>query len=96
MSDTQYKPLFDLGKVVATPAALDLLGEFSLSFEAFLERHHQGDWGTVSDKDAMANRLAIVQGNRIMSAYELTPEEKIWIITESDRSATTLLTPDEY
>ena len=60
-----------------------------------LQRHSQCDWGDVSEADKQCNDEAIQMGDRILSAYETT-QGRIWIITEADRSATTILFPDEY
>ena len=88
--------LFALGKVVATHGALDALEENNVDLLELLNRHIHGDWGCVPDADKQENQLAIEQGYRIMSSYMLNGDDKIWIITEADRSCTTLLLPDEY
>ena len=88
--------LFALGQVVATPGALDLLDRTATNAHDLLVRHQHGDWGTVPPEDAEANTGSVVAGNRILSSYFLSPTEKLWIITEWDRSVTTLLLPDEY
>jgi hypothetical protein len=88
--------LFDLGQVVATPGALDALDEAGVCPNRLLARHHGGDWGTLSDGDKAANGEALALGGRLFSAYILPDGVKVWVITESDRSATTLLLPDEY
>lgn len=85
-----------LGQVVATPAALDVLHEHKVTPAALLVRHAGGDWGDVSPEDAAANDAALQHGDRVLSAYVLAPEVRVWIITESDRSATTILLPEEY
>lgn len=90
------KPLFKLGQVVATPGALAALEEAGQAPWEFLSRHVQGDWGDVGAEDAEANDRSVEDGSRILSAYALTTEEKIWVITEADRSSTCLLLPDEY
>lgn len=62
-----------------------------------VQRHHQGDWGDVSDDDWLANNEARDEGGRILSAYRLSPGgTRVWVITEADRSFTTVLLPDEY
>jgi len=61
----------------------------------YLFRHLTGDWGDVDEFDKQQNDLAVKGGSRILSAYQ-TPAGKLWLITESDRSATTFLLPDEY
>ncbi|MDW3687607.1 hypothetical protein RA280_38925 [Cupriavidus sp. CV2] len=94
--DASTKPLFRPGKILATPGALDLLERTGTGPFLLLHRHCRGDWGTVCDEDAAANSQAILVGNRILSAYDLGNEpERVWVITEADRSATTLLLPCE-
>jgi len=93
------KPTFSLGQIVATPGALDALQAANVNLFALLARHAVGDWGAVSPADARENDLAVKQGFRVFSAYPLTPPEPepvVWIITEADRSATTLLLPEDY
>ena len=88
--------LFELGQVVATPGALDTLREAGIDPRALLARHVTDDWGELPEEDMEANREALAQGYRLLSAYPLETGERLWIITESDRSYTTLLRPDEY
>lgn len=88
-------PLFPLGAVVATPGALDLLDRHGINATQLLARHQYGDFGTVCADDANENMFAIQHGSRILSAYEVGGE-RLWVITEADRSATTLLLPEEY
>lgn len=90
------KILFPLGRLVATPGALDAMNDAGQSPSMFLSRHQSGDWGEVSKEDAQENELSVEQGFRIISAYTLSSGVKIWIITEADRSATTILLPSEY
>lgn len=101
---------FPLGQIVATPGALELLQETDFSAAALISRHVHGDWGDLCDEDRAENDFAVTRRLRILSCYRLvdaarlaaTPTEKrsslptIWIITEADRSVTTLLRPDEY
>ena len=87
---------FPLGRVVATPGALSALEKAEQLPAAFLDRHVNGDWGEVSDADKQANEVAIEQGTRILSAYTTSAGDTIWILTEADRSATTMLLPEEY
>lgn len=87
--------LFQLGQVVATPGALEVLDRQAVNAATLLDRHQSGDWGIVPEEDAQENTLSITHGNRILSSY-LLGEDRIWIITEADRSLTTLLLPDEY
>jgi hypothetical protein len=95
-TDTFVFPLFKLGQVVATPGAIDLLRSLALNPLLFLGRHAYGDWGQICDDDREANRQALKYGNRLLSSYLLDKSEKLWIITEADRSSTTLLLPQEY
>jgi hypothetical protein len=88
--------LFTLGQVVATPGALDLLDRTATNAQDLLLRHQRGDWGCVPAEDAAENQNSIKTGCRILSSYFLNDSERLWIITEADRSATTLLLPDEY
>jgi len=86
---------FPLGQIVATPGALALLDHGGVNAAELIRRHQSGDWGSVPPEDAEENEIAIVQGYRILSSY-LIGEERIWVITEADRSSTTLLLPEEY
>jgi hypothetical protein len=93
---TVDEELFPLGHVVMTPGAAAL----GVNFSPLLARHAKGDWGDLDDFDTRQNNTAVKEGYRILSAYEVTAEngetERIWIITEADRSATTILLPSEY
>lgn len=89
-------PLFPVGACVATPGALDAMqGDRDLA-HMLIARHMYGDWGDVCADDAAANESALRHGSRLMSVYRLVGGETLWLITEADRSVTTLLTPDEY
>lgn len=88
--------LFTLGQVVATPGALDLLDRTATNAHDLLQRHQHGDWGSVPPEDAEENRNSIETDCRVLSRYFLNATERLWIITEADRSVTTLLLPDEY
>ena len=85
-----------LGRILATPGALNLLDRHALNATELLWRHQHGDWGEVSPHDALLNTHAVRAGLRILSSYTVTLGEKLWIITEADRSVTTLLLPSEY
>jgi hypothetical protein len=87
---------FSLGNVCATPGALHALERADTSLITLLGRHATGDWGIVCKEDAKANEDALRYGARILSAYKLRDGTKVWLITEADRSVTTLLLPDEY
>ncbi len=96
MNSLPNVPLFPPGQIVATPGALRLLDETNKSPLEFLSRHFRGDWGDVCPEDKMENEVSLKQGFRLMSSYPITDTEKLWIITEADRSVTTLLLPEEY
>ena len=87
---------FAPGRVVATPGALDALEEAGTAPSELLGRHLGGDWGKLSKEDARENERSLKHGFRVLSNYPLWTEAKVWIITEADRSATTLLLPSEY
>lgn len=90
------KSLFKLGNVCATPGALELLqGDVQLA-HLLVTRHQGGDFGDVDEHDRNLNAEAVRLGGRILSAYKLPLAETLWIITEADRSSTTLLLPSEY
>jgi hypothetical protein len=88
--------LLPLGRLSATPRALEALALAGQTPENFLARHASGDWGDLSDADRRANAHALKTGGRILSAYVTILGERLWIITEADRSRTTILRPDEY
>lgn len=88
--------MFSLGRMMATPGALRALETANDTTMTYLLRHAQGDWGTVDAEDKRANDDALRVGARLLSAYVLPTGVKIWIITEADRSQTTVLLPDEY
>ena len=90
------RPLFPLGRLLSTPGALTACEEASVDPRLYLRRHVTGDWGDLGEKDKAANDAAITSGARILSAYTLPTDERLWIITEADRAYTTLLTPLEY
>ena len=86
-----------LGEVVLTEGALDAFVSAHLSPTPYLLRHRRGDWGELDDEDNAANNRAARVRERILSAYTLPlTQAKIWIITEWDRSSTTILLPSEY
>ncbi len=90
---------FNMGRLLMTRGVNDLAAE-STPFAKFvvgsLARHRSGDWGDLSEEDKRENELSLKEGFRLLSAYESGELAKIWIITEADRSATTILFPDEY
>lgn len=88
---------FDLGHLVATPAALELLERENVSPSELVARHASGDWGEVPKADARENELSVKQGFRVVSSYPVGEDGgKVWIITEADRSSTCILLPEEY
>ena len=88
--------ILQLGQVVATPGAVEALKEASQTASHFLNRHLSGDWGDLCEEDRQLNDDAINNGSRVLSSYTLSTGDKLWVITEADRSATTLLLPEEY
>ncbi|GAA4444239.1 hypothetical protein [Novipirellula rosea] len=90
------KRLFELGQVVATPGALELLERHSMTPMQFLQRHVTGDFGDLCAEDKEANDEGIWNRERILSSYKISEMEKLWVITEADRSSTCCLLPEEY
>ncbi len=89
-------PKFNLGQLVATPGALQVMGKAGQSPVFFLEKHQSGNWGEVCAADAKLNDQALQEGGRLLSSYRTVKGEALWIITEYDRSVTTILLPQEY
>lgn len=87
---------FPLGRLVATPGAINFLDSKGLDFSPYLQRHLRGDWGDLSEDDIQANERAVQEGEQLLSSYLIDGSDKIWIITERDRSVTTILLPGEY
>lgn len=87
---------FPLGQVLITPGALAACEATAEEPMLFVLRHVQGDWGELSTEDVQANETALLSGLRLLSAYTLKDKTRIWIITEADRSLTTILLPQEY
>lgn len=90
------KPLFKLGRIVATPGAIEALDRAGAMAWEFVARHVQGDFGEVDAEDRQANEDAIQHGERILSAYTLRTGERLWVITEADRSSSCVLRPEDY
>jgi hypothetical protein len=88
--------LFELGMVVATPGALRLMLLTNVQPQTLLHRHVTGDWSEMDAEDQAANNEAVRHGLRIFSAYRVSPTERVWVLTEWDRSVTTFLKPSEY
>ncbi len=90
-------PRFPLGRIVATPGALELLAATATDPAELLSRQVRGDWGEVPPEDARVNEFSVKRGFRVVSSYPVGDAgEKIWIITEADRSSTCVLRPEEY
>jgi hypothetical protein len=87
---------FPLGEIVATPESLRCIDDAGQTPDFFLDRHAQGDWGAVADEDWRANDEALVNGDRIVSAYRTLRNVRIWIVSEADRSATIIILPEQY
>jgi hypothetical protein len=98
MTEGVFIPRFPLGQVVMTRGVMQFCLENSVDSEdltSCLRRHQCGDWGNMCDEDKQTNNEAVRYGNRVMSEYSLQ-NERIWVITEHDRSVTTILLPEEY
>lgn len=95
-AQTATVPRFPLGKLVATPGALRLLEQHKAEPFDFILRHVGGDFGALDADDVAANETALKRGFRILSSYPFGSDKKLWIITEADRTVTTLLLSDEY
>jgi len=91
----ERQPLFPLGHTVATPGALDACEEANVSPSSLLARHHGGDWGEIPPEDARENARSLKYGFRVLSSYPVG-DATCWVLTESDRSLTTILLPEEY
>jgi hypothetical protein len=94
--DNSHPPLFCLGQVVATPGALAALQAAGQDALELLRRHQSGDWGEVPAEDKQENDFSVQYGYRILSAYTLCTGIRVWLITEADRSVSTVLLPSEY
>ena len=98
-------PRFKLGQLCNTPGAQDVLQRYQVNPLELLGRHVRGDWGDICSEDVETNEEALRVGARVLSSYVLAPPVsesetlapvKMWLITEADRSVTTLLLPEEY
>ena len=88
------QPKFPLGQTVATPNALEHLSQVDVVLG--LARHQAGDWGELCEEDRNHNDQALAEGSRLLSVYHTSHGVKFWIITEWDRSVTTVLLPEDY
>ncbi|RBB37553.1 hypothetical protein DPV79_21400 [Burkholderia reimsis] len=89
-------PRFRPGRILATPAAVEVIADARVPILQLLTRHLCGDWGELAASDREQNDLAIEAGLRILSSYVLPNRQTVWVITEWDRSATTFLLPGDY
>ena len=89
-------PRFTPGMIIATQGVQALIERNTFNPTHYLQRHLDGDWGDVDPEDWEANQSALEHGDRLLSVYRITDEVTLWIITEWDRSVTTMLLPDEY
>ena len=87
---------FALGQTYVTPGAEEALMIAGQTGIEFLRHHMSQDWGELSDEDLRENELSLKEGFRVLSAYRTAKGQKLWIITEADRSSTTILLPSEY
>jgi hypothetical protein len=86
------QPRFPLGRTVATPGSIEL----GIDLASYMHRHHCGDWGDLCDEDKQSNEDALIHGDRILSCYQVGGGNRIYIITEHDRSSTCIMLPEEY
>ena len=93
---TENKVLFDLGQTVMTIGAQEALAESNQLPNEFLARHQTGEYGDICEDDRQENNLSLKENFRILSAYKTAKGVKFWVITEADRSVTTILLPSEY
>lgn len=93
---TKHRVLFQPGRIVGTPGALEALQRASYPAQRLVWRHITGQWDTLPPEDREANRAAVRLGERVISAFTLATEETVWVITEYDRTITTILLPSEY
>ena len=96
MQQISKQPAFELGQIVATPGALAALKKAGQQPGEFLTRHVHREWGELDDEDRGENEYSLERGFRLLSAYKTNAGDRLWIITEADRSVTTLLLPEEY
>ena len=92
----QLEARFPLGRLAATPGALEAMAASGQTAEFFFARHASGDWGEVNEEDQKLNDEALVHGDRILSAYRTLKGVRLWVVTEADRSSTVALLPQEY
>ena len=96
MQQISKQPAFELGQIVATPGALAALKKAGQQPGEFLTRHVNREWGDIPDEDRKENEYSLEHGFRLLSAYKTNAGDRLWLITEADRSVTTSLLPEEY
>jgi hypothetical protein len=96
MQEIKSHALFSLGQIVATPGALTALEKAGQNPLDFLSRHARGEWGDLCEEDRKENVLSLEQGFRLLSRYTTSAGDALYVITEADRTVTTLLLPEEY
>ena len=96
MQKTERKPMFQPGQLVATPGALAALEKAGQSPMDFFSRHVMGDWGELSEDDHKENQLSLEKGFRLLSSFRTNAGDRLWVITEANRSHSTILLPEEY
>lgn len=84
-------PRFRLGQVVMGQSVTDLIERGSLNIQSYLERHVRGDWGDISQAHVIVNEVALHSNDFVFSRYNLTTDQRLWIITDGDRHTTTVL-----
>jgi hypothetical protein len=91
-------PKFELGQIVITPGAEEVIEKSGQDFSFFLQKHCAGDWGDLDTEDKAQNEQALSHGGRVMSSYKTLLSEKIWVISEGhgEDRVTTILTPSDY
>lgn len=89
-------PRFKLGRIFATPAAVDVVNAARVSIIDLLIRHVRGNWGDICESDRQQNEMSLDAGLRLLSSYVLPNGQTVWVITEWDRSSTTFLLPGDY
>ena len=96
MQQISKQPAFELGQIVATPGALAALKKSGQQLGEFLTRHVHREWGDLDEEGRKENEYSLEHGFRLLSAYKTNAGDRLWIITEADRSVTSLLLPEEY
>jgi hypothetical protein len=87
---------FNLGRTLITPGALHALKDAEVTASSYLQRHASGDWGDVMPEDREDNEDALRNGGRLFSAYRTPLNQAIWVVTDAERSMTTVFRPEEY